>query len=109
MFKFGKCRSTEGIQSCTRWPRISQGWPIGNGSGHRKIGLFLGFILKHLTANVQNVFVFFCGRGGGAVISNIIWGTPDIPDFFGMPDIPVIVFLGAGGGKKNMLGQSLHI
>ena len=32
VFKFGKHGSWEGIPSCTRRPRISQGWPIGDGS-----------------------------------------------------------------------------
>ena len=36
VFKFGKCGSWEGIQSCTCRPRESQGWPIGDGSGPRR-------------------------------------------------------------------------
>ena len=33
VFKFRKCGSWEGIRSCISRPRISQGWPIGDGSG----------------------------------------------------------------------------
>ena len=33
VFEFGKSNSWEGIRSCIRWPRISLGWPIGDGSG----------------------------------------------------------------------------
>ena len=33
VFKFGKCGSWKGIQSCIHRPRIPQGWPIGDGSG----------------------------------------------------------------------------
>ena len=33
VFKFRKCGSWEGIRSCISRPRISQGWPIVDGSG----------------------------------------------------------------------------
>ena len=33
VFKFGKCGSLERKRSCMHWPRISQGWPIEDGSG----------------------------------------------------------------------------
>ena len=33
VFKFGKCGRWEGIRPCIRTPRISQGWPIGDGLG----------------------------------------------------------------------------
>ena len=36
LFRFGKCGSWEGILSCTCQPRISQGWPIGDGWGPRR-------------------------------------------------------------------------
>ena len=36
VFKFGKCGSLEGIQSCIRLPRKSQGWLIRDGPGPRR-------------------------------------------------------------------------
>ena len=33
VFEVGKYVSFEGVRSCIRRPRISQGWPTGDGSG----------------------------------------------------------------------------
>ena len=36
LFGFGKCGRWEGIRSCTRWSRISQGWSIGDEQGSQR-------------------------------------------------------------------------
>ena len=69
-----------------------------------KLDYFGGSFLSILRPKCK-MFFFFCGGGGGAVISNMFWGISDIPDIFGMPDIPVIAFFFFffwGGGREGV-------